>query len=184
MHRSTIAAALGGIGIAAAVPALALAHTTISATQPQGPALTAARTAYVVRAPNETPSQRTFKLVMFVPESVRQAISVRHDPNWKVTFKKAKVGTSAEGAPAYAISRVTWTAKTRADEIAPFEYGEWPVRFQNPAVAGRMCFGFWQYYTNARTGKRAKPEVVRWTGAAGADTPASCLDVVDQPPAP
>jgi hypothetical protein len=187
MNRKTLVATAGsGALIAAlAVPALSSGHTTISALQPQGPALTAQRTAYVVRAPNETPKQNTYRITMLVPAAVQQAISIKHDSAWNTKVSRTKTGAKdADGNPIYSITRVSWTARTRGDEIQPFEYGEFPVRFQNPATAQQLCFGFWQYYRNAKTGLRRKPEIVKWTGASNSDTPASCVQVVDSPPAP
>lgn len=185
MNRKTLAAASAtALTAALAVPALSSGHTTISALQPQGPALTAQRTAYVVRAPNETPRQNAYRITMLVPAAVQQAISIKHDSAWQVKVSKSKTGAKDEdGNPVYAVKRVTWTAKTRGDEIRPFEYGEFPVRFQNPATAQQLCFGFWQYYRNAKSHLRRKPEIVKWTGASDSATPASCVQVVDSPPA-
>ena len=181
MNRKLIGAAGAAVVVTAlSVPALSSAHTTISALQPQGPLLTAQRTTYVVRSPNETPKQNTFRITMIVPEAAQGGISVKHDSDWKIKLTKKKTSeTDEDGNPVFAIRKVTWTAKTRGDEIKPFEYGEWPVRFQNPETAGQLCFGFRQFYRNAKTGKRSKPEVVNWTGAQDADTPASCVQIVD-----
>ena len=166
--------------VALAVPAVSSGDTTISAVQPQGPALTSQRTSYVVRASNETDEQNTYKLTLFVPPAAQLRISIKHDSNWRITLAKKRTGAKpGSGVPAYMITRVTWTAKTRADEIAPFEYGEWAVRIQNPSIPLPMCFGFWQYYRNARTGSRQHPKVVKWTGREGSETPGTCIQTVD-----
>ena len=161
-------------------PAAAEAHTTISALAPQGPLLTAARTTYAVRAPNETTSQRTWKVVMYVPKPVQSAISLRTMPDWITRIQTVNTDQrDEEGNPVKAITRVSWTAKTRGDEIPPKFYGEWPVRFQNPAFATRLCFGFSQFYTNKKTGKRGNAEIVHWTGRADSEHPSSCLNIVN-----
>lgn len=171
------------VAAGAALPTAASAHTTISALQPQGPLLTSARTSYVVRSPNETPSQRTWKIVMYVPTPVQTSISVLQRPDWKARLTTKSTGTNdSEGNPVLAITKISWTAKAKDDEIAPRFYGEWPVRFQNPAFATQLCFGFSQYYTN-KNGSRSTPEIVNWTGPASSEHPSSCLNVVDAPPA-
>jgi uncharacterized protein YcnI len=181
MNSKRIVAAVAVTAVLGA-GATAAAHTTISSTV-SGPLLTSARGSYVVRSPNETTAQSTWKVVMYVPKELQTAISIKQLPDWKARLKTADTGTKdADGNPVLAITQVSWTAKTRDDEIPPHFYGEWPVRFQNPAVAGKYCFGFSQYYTNA-DGTRRKPQIVAWTGAADSPHPSSCLTVTDAPPA-
>ncbi|MEA2392383.1 MAG: hypothetical protein QOJ82_274 [Solirubrobacteraceae bacterium] len=185
MHRKTPAIAAAAMAAAAlAIPAVAGAHTTISALQPQGSLLTSARGTYVVRSPNETPTQRTWKIVMYVPQPLQESISVRQLPDWKVRMKTTDTGKKdSDGNAVLAVSRISWTAKSRDDEVAPHFYGEWPVRFQNPPFAGKLCFGFSQFYTNLENGSRRNPDIVQWTGAAASEHPSSCLTIVDAPPA-
>ena len=57
-----------GIGLVASAAILAVVpfasgHSTVSLLQPQGKALTAARVAYVLRAPNEKAKQDTKRVV-------------------------------------------------------------------------------------------------------------------------
>lgn len=180
------AAALATVGAAALViPALSSGHATVSALQPQGTPLTGARGTYVVRAPNEREAQSTWKIVMIVPGEVQESISVRQDPNWKIRIFKEDTGKTGEGgSKLFAVRRISWTAKTPAAEIEPGMFGEWPVRFVNPAAPTKLCFGLAQYYRNA-DGTRRKPEIVNWTGdPATAETPRSCFDVAAAPPKP
>jgi uncharacterized protein YcnI len=178
MKKTALAAAIAAL----ALPASAGAHTTISGLQ-AGPLLTSARTSYLVRSPNETPSQSTWKLVMYVPKDIQTLISIKTLPDWKARLKTTDTGQKdSEGNPITAISQVSWTAKTRDDEIPPHFYGEWPVRFQNPAFATKLCFGFSQFYTN-KSGGHGQPDIVNWTGDAASDHPSSCLNIVDAPPA-
>ena len=106
-----------GIGLAASAAILAVVpfasgHATVSLLQPQGKALTAARVAYVVRAPNERAKQDTIMLTMYVPEAAQASISVKQTPDWTIVLKRRDTGqVDAEGNPGYAIERVTWIAK-------------------------------------------------------------------------
>jgi uncharacterized protein YcnI len=177
--RPALAAAVAVAGIAAlAVPALSSGHATVSALQPQGPSLTGARGSYVVRAPNERETQNTWKIVMFVPAQIQESISFRQVPDWRVKIVREDTGRTGEGGgKIFAVKRVAWTAKTKDAEITPGMFGEWGIRYVNPATPTTLCFGIAQYYRNSR-GARVKPEIVNWTGdPATSDTPRSCIDV-------
>ena len=169
------------IGLAASAAILAVApfasgHATVSLLQPQGKALTAARVAYVLRAPNERAKQDTIMVTMYVPEAAQASISVKQTPDWTVVLKRRDTGqVDAEGNPRYAIERVTWIAK-KDMRIKPGFYGEWSFRMQNPATPQRLCFAIDQWYTKKTAD--GKPELVKWSGASDSATPASCVDVV------
>jgi hypothetical protein len=182
--RTKSAAALGAAlitaaGVSLAVPALSSGHATVSALQPQGPSLTGARGTFVVRAPNERPEQNTWKVVLYVPAPLQESFSVRQSPDWKINLVRRDTGKTGEGGhKVLAITRVSWTARTRAAEIEPGMFGEWAMRWVNPTAAQKVCFGIAQYYRN-EAGKRIKPDIVNWTGdPATSDSPRSCLDVV------
>jgi uncharacterized protein YcnI len=177
--RVALIAAVVSAGIAAlVVPALSSGHATVSALQPQGTSLTGARGTYVVRAPNEREAQSTWKIVMYVPAAIQESISFRQVPDWRLKIVRTDTGKTSEGGgKVYAVNRVAWTAKTKDAEIEPGMFGEWAIRYVNPATPTTLCFGITQYYRNT-DGKRAKPEVVNWTGdPATSDTPRSCIDV-------
>lgn len=177
--RAALAAAVASAGIAAlVVPALSSGHATVSALQPQGPSLTGARGTYVVRAPNEREAQSTWKIVMYVPAAIQESISFRQVPDWRIKIVREDTGKKGEGdSKIFAVKRVAWTAKTKDAEIEPSMFGEWAIRYVNPATPTTLCFGITQYYRNT-DGKRVKPEVVNWTGdPATSDTPRSCIDV-------
>lgn len=169
--------ALAGTIAALALPAAADAHATVSPTQPQGPALTAARTSYVLRVPNERATVGTWKVVMLVPEAVEEAISFQKLPGWRVDLKRRDTGRRDEdGNPVLATTTVTWTARSRDAELDPAFYGEFAFRFRNPATPTRLCFVTSQYYRkDAR--HRLGGERVRWWFGPTSDTPASCVDV-------
>jgi uncharacterized protein YcnI len=177
--RRALAAAAISAGIAAlAVPALSSGHATVSALQPQGTSLTGASATYVVRAPNERAAQNTWKVVMFVPAELQANITFKQTPGWKIRLVKQDTGQKdAEGGPVFAVKRVSWTAVDKDSEIEPKMFGEWAVRFRNPANPTTLCFGIAQYYRNT-DGKRVKADIVNWTGdPASSDTPRSCIDV-------
>ena len=158
-----------------AVP-FAFGHATVSLLQPQGKALTSARVAYVLRAPNEKAKQNTFQVTMNVPPDIQRTISVKQMPDWVIVLKRRDTGEkNADGDPIFAIEKVTWIAKP-GSQVEPGFYGEWYFRAQNPAAPERMCFSIDQWYT--KTDASGKPELVRWAGPSGDAHPASCVDVV------
>ena len=127
MKRLHIGAAGLAVGLAAAAaliaPALAGAHATVSPFQPQSSPLTAARTLYVLRVPNEKPKQPTYKVILHVPAAVQEAISVRQVSDWKVRLTRKDTGKKdEEGNPLYAITAISWTAK-RGAQIDPGSSG-------------------------------------------------------------
>lgn len=177
--RPALAAAVVSAAIAAlAVPALSAGHATVSALQPQGASLTGASGTYVVRAPNERAAQNTWKIVMYIPAELQESVSFKQMPDWKLRIVKEDTGRKdAEGGAVFAVKRVSWTARDKDAEIEPKMFGEWPIRYRNPATPTTVCFGIAQYYRNT-DGSRTKSEIVNWTGdPATADTPRSCIDV-------
>lgn len=170
-----------GTGVSAALLTMvpfASGHATVSLLQPQGRALTSARVAYVLRAPNEKAKQDTIMVTMHVPEAAQASISVKQTPDWTVVLKRRDTGqVDAEGNPRFAVERVSWIAKKgKGMRVEPGFYGEWSFRMQNPATPQRLCFAIDQWYSKKTAD--GKPEVVKWSGAADSATPASCLDVV------
>ena len=153
-----------------AVPAVAGAHATVNAMQPQGKSLISARQAYVVRVPNEEETTSTYQVTMFVPPAVQQSIAVMKKPGWRISLKRDGDRTT----------KITWRA-TRSAAIDPHFYDEFPVRWQNPATAQRTCFWIYQTYgnrvANSRTGRSdwSKVQTVKWSGGGSSETPASCV---------
>jgi uncharacterized protein YcnI len=175
-----LAAALAATALCA-LPAGAGAHATVTPFQPQTSPLTAARTLYVLRVPNEQATKGTYKVSLYVPAALQEAIAVRQVSDWKVTLRRKDTGKVNEGEKVYAIEKITWTARKGAT-IEPGFFGDFFLRWQNPVVAGQFCFSINQYYKT--TGKRRqKAEVVRWNGAPESERPASCVTTVAAPPA-
>lgn len=183
-----------GVALAAvallAVPALAGGHATVSPFQPQTSPLTAARTSYVVRVPNEKSEQSTYKITLFVPTALQEVISVKQQADWSTRLRRRDTGKKNEdGDPLYAITSISWVAKKGSD-IKPGFFGEFFIRFQNPVQAGKFCFPINQYYRakgfdklSKRAQRSAKPELVAWSGPSSAEFPASCITTVAAPAA-
>jgi uncharacterized protein YcnI len=169
--------------VAATVAPLAFGHATVSPYSPQGAALTGARTAYVLRVPNERADRATTKVTMTVPVEVRTAISVLTMPGWNIKLTRVDTGQkTSEGAPVMATTQVTWTSK-KGNEIMPGFYTELFFRFQNPLTPARLCFPTLQYYAgklNAKGKAKGAGELVSWTGPADSATPASCVSIVSK----
>lgn len=173
-----------------AVPAGAGAHATVSPFQPQTTPLTAARTSYVLRVPNEKFDQSAYKVTLFVPTPLQEAISIKQSADWSVHLKRRDTGKKNEdGDPLYAITSISWVAK-RGSEIKPGFFGDFIVRWQNPVQPGKFCFPVNQYYRakgfaklSKRQQRTAKPELVAWTGPPSAEFPASCVTTVAALPA-
>jgi uncharacterized protein YcnI len=182
-QKITAGLAVGAVGATLVVPSLAGGHATVSPMQPQGTPLTAARTSYVLRVPNERPDVNTWKVRLSVPKPVQTAISVKRVPGWDTKFRTKDTGEKDDhGEPVVAIKRIIWTAKSKKDEVAPHFFEEYPIRFQNPATEERLCFPTLQYYR--KNDRSRNGEVVRWTGPGGSDTPASCVEVKAAPEEP
>jgi uncharacterized protein YcnI len=192
-QKSKISILVLGAGLAVAglmsLPAGAGGHATVTPFHPQTTPLTAARTSYVLRVPNEKATQNTYKVTLFVPGPLQEAISVKQSGDWTVRLRRKDTGKkNDEGEPVYAITSISWTAK-KGSEIRPHFFGEFFIRFQNPPQAGKYCFPTNQYYrpvgfnklSKARK-RRAKPELVAWSGPADAEFPASCVTTVAAAP--
>jgi uncharacterized protein YcnI len=171
---------LGAVTAAALVaPAAAGAHATVNAMQPQGKSLTSARQAYVVRVPNERADSDTYRVSLFVPPAIQGSIRAKKLPGWTVRLSTKDSGVKdAEGAPILNVLKITWTAKDVEASIPPLFYEEFPVRWQNPAQPQKMCFWIHQFYGLPKGTSWSRMETVKWTGAEGAATPASCLSYV------
>ena len=162
MKKMILAAA---VATPLAVPAVAGAHATVNAVQPQGKTLTGARQAYVLRVPNEEDAASTYQVSLFVPPAVQGSIAVMKKPGWKVSLTRSGEATT----------KITWRAKNLESSIEPHFYDEFPVRWQNPVSAQRTCFWIYQTYGTYAKSRWSKVETVKWSGPSTAETPASCL---------
>ena len=85
-----LAMAVAATAALLAVPTGAGGHATVSPFQPQSTPLTAARTSYVLRVPNEKGEQNTYKVTLFVPTALQEVISVKQQGDWTVRLKRAR----------------------------------------------------------------------------------------------
>ena len=103
---------IGGI-VALTMTPLASGHATVSLVGATS-ALTNARSNYVVRVPNERANRSTSRVVLNVPESVQERISVQVVPGWNVRLVTRDTGQrDAEGAPVLAVTQVIWLREDR-----------------------------------------------------------------------
>ena len=189
IRRLGLGVALGAMVALLAVPAGAGAHATVSPFHPQSTPLTAARTSYVLRVPNEKGEQSTYKTTLFVPAALQEVISVKQQGDWSVRLKRRDTGKkNDEGETIYAITSISWIAK-KGSEVKPGFFGEFFIRFQNPVQPGKFCFPVNQYYRakgftklSKRQQRSAKPELVSWSGPSDAEFPASCITTAAAPP--
>jgi uncharacterized protein YcnI len=155
------ALAAGSLG---AFAAAAGAHVTL---QPK--AQTAgAYTVVNVRVPNERDTASTTKVRVVFPDGI-YAVSYAAQAGWRVAVKTSPLATpvqTEDGPITERVSSVTFTGTGRGlGRIAPGQFKEFPLSLQMPDRPGAtLAFPAYQTYSNG--------EVVRWTGAAGSDTPA------------
>ena len=156
MRKTLILLALAALVL---VPA-AGAHVTVNPNEV--PADSFSR--FAVRVPTERPDADTTKIVLKLPEGLA-FVSFQPKPGWKRTVtmvKLAKPVTNDEGETVTErIGTVTW----EGGKIAPGEFDEFGMSAKVPNEAGQtLVFPAVQTYSSG--------EVVRWIGAADADTPA------------
>ncbi len=190
IRKLSLAAVVAAFGCLA-LPALAFGHAVVSPFQPQTNPVAAARTLYVLRLANEKPVQPTYKVVLHVPAAIQEGISVKQAYDWKTRLTRKDTGKKdAEGNSILATTAISWTAK-RGAEIDPGFFGEFYLRFVNPAAGTQLCFPVLQYYRaeeakksspraskkKRKRARKAPPEVVGWTGPPNSEFPASCVTI-------
>lgn len=156
MRKTLIVAALAALVL---VPA-ASAHVTVNPNEVSAGSFSR----FAVRVPTERPNADTTKVVLQLPEDLA-FVSFQPKPGWTRTVtmvKLAKPVTNDEGETVTErIGTVTW----KGGKIAPGEFDEFGLSAKVPDTAGQtLVFPAVQTYSNG--------EVVRWIGAADADTPA------------
>ncbi len=160
MSRPLILLALAGSLVL--VPA-ANAHVTLNPNEV--PADSFSR--FAVRVPNERPNAGTTKVVLQLPEGLF-FVSFQPKPGWKRTITMEKLDPPVElFGETYSerVATVAWEGGT----IAPGEFDEFGMSAKVPAEVGTLTFPATQTYSNG--------EVVRWIGAADADTPAPRVEL-------
>jgi periplasmic copper chaperone A len=155
MRKTLIAPALAALALAPA----AGAHITLNPNEV--PADSFSR--FAVRVPTERPDADTTKVVVQLPEGLF-FVSFQPKPGWTRTVTMEKLDPPVElFGEEYTerVATVTW----EGGKIAPGEFDEFGLSAKVPNAAGQTLeFPATQTYSSG--------EVVRWIGAADADTPA------------
>ena len=166
MNKRTLAAAAVA---ALALPATAQAHVTLQPSE----ATAGGYTVENVRVPNETDDAVTTKVDVQFPSGFAGA-SYQATPGWKVkvtTKKLAEPIKTDDGEMTEEVSRVVWTADSKADGIAPGEFRDFPLSVKIPDKPGtKLTFKALQTYSDG--------EIVRWIGAPDSDEPAPQVSVM------
>jgi uncharacterized protein YcnI len=159
---------LATTALALVVPAAAQAHVTL---QPKT-AAAGAFTRLDVRVPNERDDATTNKIEVQFPAGFADA-SYEANPNWTVKVTKKKLDTPVktdDGEVTEGVDTITWTAKSKADAIAPGSFEDFGLSVQVPGKAGdTLTFKALQTYSDG--------DVVRWIGDESSDTPAPTVAV-------
>ncbi len=132
---------------------------------------------FAIRVPNERPNAGTTKVVLQLPQGLF-FVSFQPKPGWKRTITMEKLDPPVElfgEMQTERVATVTW----EGGRVAPGEFDEFGMSAKVPAEAVTLAFPSTQTYSNG--------EVVRWIGAADADTPAprvTLTPAVEEAPAP
>jgi uncharacterized protein YcnI len=148
------AAALAALTLALAVPAVALAHASVS------PPVVVAGTdqLFTLAVPTEEENATTTSIELTLPDGF-SVDSFAAAPGWT---RKVQQSGSGEDAT---ISTITWTGgKTPTDELSSFQF------VGSAADAKTYDFHVTQTYSNGK--------VVDWSGPESSDSPAPTLEAV------
>jgi uncharacterized protein YcnI len=173
--KHLIAAGALAAGSLAAFAAAASAHVTL---QPK--AQTAgAYTVVNVRVPNERDTASTTRLRVEFPDGI-YSVSYAAQAGWKISVKKSPLATpvqTEDGPITDHVTSVTFKGTGKGlGRIAPGQFKEFPLSLQMPNQPGAtLTFPAYQWYSNG--------ELVKWTGAPGADTPAPTVTLAAAPAA-
>jgi uncharacterized protein YcnI len=126
-----------------------------------------------VRVPNERDDASTKSLVLYFPSGFYSA-SYKRVWGWTAKVSMRKLATpipSADGDITEEVAKITWRATTKSNWIAPGSFEEFGLSMRIPNKPNAtLTFPARQSYSSG--------EVVNWTGAAGAATPAPTVNVV------
>lgn len=141
------------------------AHVTV---QP-GTATAGGYGGFSFRVPTERDNASTNKLeVTFPAEQPLASVTVKPHPGWNYKVEKMRLTTPIKresGDVTEAVSKITWTPKSKANVIKPGEFDEFMVSGGPLPKAEQMVFKAIQYYDNG--------EIVRWIeeSAPGSERP-------------
>jgi uncharacterized protein len=160
--RPVLAAAVAAVLLA--LPAAASAHVTVNPKTVTAGSFTVLG----VRVPNERDTASTVKVELRLPHGFT-FLSYEPQAGWRVKLVKRHLDTPIELFGEQVVSefaKVVFTGTRRGlGKIAPGQFREFRLSTLVPGKAGdTLAFKAIQTYSNG--------EVVKWTGAAGADLPA------------
>lgn len=165
--RTALAAATAAAALA--LPAVAQAHVTVN------PRAVPAGTFQVlgVRVPNERDDSSTVKVELRLPHGFA-FVSYEPQPGWRVRLVRRAVPGADPSAPDE-VAKVVFSGSRRGlGRIRPGQFREFRLSALVPGRAGDvLTFKALQTYGDG--------EVVRWTGAPGADTPAPRVTLTAAP---
>jgi uncharacterized protein YcnI len=159
LKRSALVAALvGGLTLALAVPASA--HVTVNPTT----ATPGGYTKVTFRVPTESDTLSTTKVEVTLPADAPVAsVSVKPVPGWTAVAEKSTLATPIDAhgtAITEAVSKITWTADTAA-AIKPGQFQEFDVSLGPLPEKGQMIFKALQTYSDG--------SIVRWIDEPATD---------------
>ncbi|WP_320065064.1 YcnI family protein [Micromonospora sp. RTGN7] len=168
-YRRSATAAVGALGVVAAVvlgvAAPASAHVSVNPKE----ATQGGYGRFAFRVPNESDAASTTKVEVVLPENAPVgSVSTMPVPGWTVAVEKRKVDPPLQvhgSEITEAVSKVTWTATGDAG-VKPGQFQEFPVSMGPLPQVETMVFKTLQTYSDGN--------VVRWIEepVAGAEEPA------------
>jgi uncharacterized protein YcnI len=151
-RAAAVLTATGVLTLALAAPAAA--HVTVNPSE----ATQGGYAALTFRVPNETDKTSTTKVEVVLPEDTPIAsVSLKPVPGWtaKTTLTKlAKPVTTDDGQVTEAVTRISWTANSPADSIAPGQFQEFAISAGPLPETNKLVFKTLQTYSD--------DNVVRW----------------------
>src|SRR3954471_5709362 len=125
--------------------------------------------------PNETDSTSTTRVQVYLPtDHPIASVSVKPHPGWHVQVRTEQLATplsTDDGEVTEAVTRVTWTADSPRDALAPREYDEFDISVGPLPEVSSLTFKTLQTYSDG--------SVVRWI-----DPPAPAGQPEPEHPAP
>jgi uncharacterized protein len=132
----------------------AFAHVTVQPTT----AVAGTETTFAFRVPTESANASTTRIVVVLPvDPPLPAVLLEPVPGWRSSLEHRALASPVrtdDGPLTSAVSRITWTANSGADAIAPGQFREFTIAAGPIPTGHRLVFKALQYYSDGT--------VVRW----------------------